>query len=288
MSVVLQSLWTAGLASVAAAVFWLLGWRLRRAHLWLSALGLTVGFTILYARILGRPDFPPIDATQWAFWLAWLGLPLGWLAGIGAAYRWVWAWGALLGALWLFVLPFRPLIESGFWTPTVGVAYIVGFGVAAWLLMTLSAPLGDEPGAPAPLLIALLGAVSAGMLFYGGKSASLAQLSGTLGAVVGVGVLTGLLLSRFTLGRGAVALTMMLFVLLWATAHGFASLTLGQLALLYLLALAPALYALPTLQRQPTRVRLIAPLMILLVIGGGAVGIQYRAYTTQSGDYYSY
>ncbi len=288
MSVVLQSLWTAGLASVAAAVFWLLGWRLRRAHLWLSALGLTVGFTILYARILGRPDFPPIDATQWAFWLAWLGLPLGWLAGIGAAYRWVWAWGALLGALWLFVLPFRPLIESGFWTPTVGVAYIVGFGVAAWLLMTLSAPLGDEPGAPAPLLIALLGAVSAGMLFYGGKSASLAQLSGTLGAVVGVGVLIGLLLSRFTLGRGAVALTMMLFVLLWATAHGFASLTLGQLALLYLLALAPALYALPALQRHPARVRLIAPLMILLVIGGGAVGIQYRAYTTQSGDYYSY
>lgn len=288
MSVVLQSLWTAGLASVAAAVFWLLGWRLRRAHLWLSALGLTVGFTILYARILGRPDFPPIDATQWAFWLAWLGLPLGWLAGIGAAYRWVWAWGALLGALWLFVLPFRPLIESGFWTPTVGVAYIVGFGVAAWLLMTLSAPLGDESGAPAPLLIALLGAVSAGMLFYGGKSASLAQLSGTLGAVVGVGVLIGLLLSRFTLGRGAVALTMMQFVLLWATAHGFASLTLGQLALLYLLALAPALYALPALQRQPARARLIVPLMILLVIGGGTVGMQYRAYTTQSGDYYSY
>ncbi|MFN4033777.1 MAG: hypothetical protein ACK4ME_09230, partial [Fimbriimonadales bacterium] len=80
----------------------------------------------------------------------------------------------------------------------------------------------------------------------------------------------------------------MLFLLLWTTAYGFASLTLGQLALLYLLAFAPALYALPALRRQSARTRLIAPLMILLVVGGASVGWQYRAYITQGGDYYSY
>lgn len=288
MSVILQSMLTAGLASVAAAVFWLLGWRLRRAHVWLSALGLGVGFMVLYWRTLGRPDFPPIDATQWAFWFALMALPLGWLAGIGAAYRWVWVWGALLGTLWLFVLPFRPLIESGFWTPTTGVAYIVGFGIATWLLMTLTAPLGDERGAATPFLIATLGGISAGMLFYGGKSASLAQLSGTLGGILGISAPLGLLLRGFQVGRGAVAMTMLLFMLLWTTALGFASLTLGQLGLLYLLALTPALSTLPALQRQSPLMRFALPLAILVVIGGAAVGLQYNAYMAQGGDYYSY
>ncbi|MCS6919018.1 MAG: hypothetical protein NZM28_04545 [Fimbriimonadales bacterium] len=288
MSVILQSMLTAGLASVAAAVFWLLGWRLRRAHAWLSALGLSVGFAVAYWRTQGRPEFPPIDAIQWLFWLSFLALPLGWLAGIGAAYRWVWVWGALLGTLWLFVLPFRQLIESGYWSPPVGVAYIVGFSMGAWLLMTLSAPLGDERGAATPFLIAVLGGVSAGMLFYGGKSASLSQLSGTLGGIVGIGVPLGLLLRGFTVGRGAVALTMFLFVLLWATALGFASLTPAQFALLYLLAFAPALYALPALRRQSPLARFALPLAILVLLGGTAVGLQYNAYMAQSIDYYGY
>ncbi|MCS7300411.1 MAG: hypothetical protein NZ556_02475 [Fimbriimonadales bacterium] len=287
MSVVLESMLTAGLAALTAGVFWLLGWRLRRAQVWLSALGLSAGFLVLYWRVLGRPDFPPLDATHWAFWHALLALPLGWLAGIGAAYRWVWAWGALLGALWLFVPPFYPLM-GGFWSDTVGVAYIVGFALATWLLMTLAAPLGDEAGAATPFLIATLGGVSAGLLFYGAKSASLAQLSGTLGAVVGVGVPLGLLLRGFRLGRGALALAMFLFMLLWTLALGVANLTLGQLATLYLLAFAPALRLLPALQRQSPLVRFALPLALIVVLGGGAVWLSYSAYMAQGGDYYSY
>ena len=287
MSVVFESMLTAGLAALAAGVFWLLGWRLRRAHALLSALGVSVGFAVLYWRVQDRPDFPPIDATQWVFWHALFALPLGWLAGIAPAYRWVWVWGALLGVLWLMVLPFRPLMESGFWSLTVGVAYIVGFALTTWLLMTLTAPLGEERGLAAPFLIALLGGVSAGVLFYGAKSASLAQLSGTLGAVVGVGVPLAFL-RGFTIGRGAVALAMFLFMSLWATALGFAQLTLGQLGVLYLLALAPALRLLPAAQRLSPAVRFALPLAIMLVVGGAAVGITYSAYMAQSGDYYSY
>ena len=287
MSVVFESMLTAGLAALAAGVFWLLGWRLRRAHALLSALGVSVGFAVLYWRVQGRPDFPPIDATQWVFWHALLALPLGWLAGIAPAYRWVWVWGALLGVLWLFVPPFRPLMESGFWSLTVGVAYIVGFALATWLLMTLTAPLGEERGLATPFLIALLGGVSAGVLFYGAKSASLAQLSGTLGAVVGVGVPMAFL-RGFTIGRGAVALAMVLFMSLWTTALGFAQLTLGQLVVLYLLALTPALRLLPAMQRLSPAVRFALPLAIVLVVGGAVVGVTYRAYMAQSGDYYSY
>ncbi|MCS7208920.1 MAG: hypothetical protein NZ874_05035 [Fimbriimonadales bacterium] len=288
MSVVVESALTAGLAALVAGVFWLLGWRLRRAHLWLSALGLSSGFLVLYWRVLGRPDFPPLDATHWAFWHALLALPLGWLAGIGSAYRWLWVWGALLGALWLFVLPFRPLMETGAWSNIAGVAYIVGFALATWLLMTLTTPLGEEQGAAAPFLIATLGGISAGMLFYGAKSASLAQLSGTLGAMLGVGVPLGLILREFTLGKGAVALGMFLFTLLWTLALGVANLTLGQLVVLYLLALTPALRQLPALRRYSPAIRFALPLAILIIGGGVAVWLQYNAYMAQGGEYYSY
>lgn len=287
MNVVVESALTAGLASVVAGVFWLLGWRLRRAHTLLSALGVSVGFVVLYWRVQGRPDFPPIDATQWVFWHALLALPIGWLAGIAPAYRWVWVWGALLGVLWLFVLPFRPLLESGFWSLTAGVGYIVGFALATWLLMTLTAPLGDMRGVATPFLIALIGGVSAGVLFYGAKSASLAQLSGTLGGVIGIGVLLAFL-RGFTIGRGAIALTMFLYLSLWTTAFGFAQLTLGQLMVLYLLTLTPALQLLPVVQRMSPAVRFGLPLAIVLVVGGATVGMTYSAYMAQSGDYYSY
>lgn len=287
MNVVIESALTAGLASVAVGVFWLLGWRLRRAHALLSALGVSVGFVVLYWRVQGRPDFPPIDATQWVFWHALLALPIGWLAGIAPAYRWVWVWGALLGVLWLFVLPFRPLLESGFWSMTVGVGYIVGFALATWLLMTLTAPLGDARGVATPLLVALLGGVSAGVLFYGAKSASLAQLSGTLGGVVGIGVPLAFL-RGFTIGRGAVALTMFLYLSLWTTALGFAQLTLGQLVVLFLLALTPAIMLLPAVQRMSPAVRYGLLLAIVLVVGGATVGMTYSAYMAQSGDYYNY
>ena len=287
MSVVLESALTAGLASLAAGVFWLLGWQLRRAEALLSALGTSAGFAVLYWRVQGRPDFPPIDATQWVFWHALLAVPIGWLAGIAPAYRWVWVWGTLLGVLWLMVLPFRPLLESGFWSLTAGVGYILGFALSTWLLITLTAPLGAERGLATPVLIALLGGVSAGVLFYGAKSASLAQLSGTLGAVVGVGAPLALL-RNFAIGRGAVVVAMLLFMSLWATALGFAQLTLGQLAVLYLLALTPALRLLPVLQRQSPAVQFALPLATLLVMGGAAVGMTYSAYMAQSGSYYSY
>jgi hypothetical protein len=129
--------------------------------------------------------------------------------------------------------------------------------------------------------------MSAGVLFYGAKSASLAQLSGTLGAVVGVGVLLAFL-SGFAVGRGAIALTMFLYLSLWTTAFGFAQLTLAQLAVLYLLALTPAVRLLPALQRQSPAVRFALPLAIVLVVGGAAVGMSYSAYMAQGSDYYSY
>ncbi|MCS6923203.1 MAG: hypothetical protein NZM10_02375, partial [Fimbriimonadales bacterium] len=233
------------------------------------------------------PEFMPLDATHWTFWLALFALPLGWLAEIGAAYRWVWAWGALLGALWLFVLPFYPMVANA-GGDSLSVAHIVGFALATWLLMMLTASLGDEAGAATPFLIATLGGISAGFLFYGAKSAQLAQMSGTLGAVVGAGVVLGWLLRGFRLGRGTVAVGMFLFMVLWTLSYGIAYLSFGQLVLLYLLAWTPALRLLPALQRRSPALRFALPLAILIVVGGAAVGLLYNAYIGQGDSYYGY
>jgi len=105
--------------------------------------------------------------------------------------------------------------------------------------------------------------------------------------VVGVGVPLAFL-SGFVVGRGAVALAMFLFMSLWTTALGFAQLTPAQLLTLYLLALTPALRLLPPIQRLSPAVRFALPLAIVLAVGGAAVGLTYRAYMAQGGDYYSY
>jgi len=45
---------------------------------------------------------------------------------------------------------------------------------------------------------------------------------------------------------------------------------------------------LPALQRQSPLVRFALPLAVVLVVGGAIVGMTYRAYMAQGGDYYSY
>ncbi len=87
MSLIFNSLLTAGLSAVVAGVLWLAGWRSRRAFLWLSPVAISVGFLFLYWRTLGKPELPPIDATQWLFWYALVLVPLGWLMGIRGELR---------------------------------------------------------------------------------------------------------------------------------------------------------------------------------------------------------
>lgn len=286
MTVILNSVLAAGLSALVAGIFWLVGWRFRRAFLWFSALAIGVAFPLLYWLTLGKPELPPTDATHWLFWYALLLVPLGWLAGIRGELRWLGGWALLLGLPWLYLVLFLPLIQNGYWSLTVGVAWVLAFGIGSTLLAWWVAPQGEEaPGISSAFLLAMLGGVSAGVLFYNAKSSSLAQLAGLLGTTVGVGVILGLLWRNFRLGRGAVMIATVLYSLLWAVGFAYGNLSAPMLGILALSTLSLGLPYTPLGLRWSPLVRFLVPLLVLVLFGGGAVAVSFQAYMASAGDY---
>lgn len=287
MNFALNNLLITGLPALLAGVLWLVGGRLPRAHGWLSALAVGLGMGLVYWLMLGKPAFPPSDAQEWVFWLALGLIPLGWLAGIAPAYRWVAGWGLALVMPWVFVLLFSPLMQSEYWALSVGAAWILVFGVGLAAL-TLAAASAEErlAGWQTAFLVALIGGVSAGVLFYGAKSASFAQMAGSLGAIMGLGVPIGWVMRSFRVGRGAIAVAVMLYGVLWALGFAYASLQAPYLLAFALCVLALAIPATPFGSRLKPTMRFVLPLICILLVGGAAVGVSYQAYMAAATDYY--
>src|SRR5687767_3947510 len=76
-------------ALVALALATLGRWR---AWAWMMPLAVEVGFRVGYAMV-GVPNLPPRDGTDWVFWLA---VPVAALGVLDAITKWRWGW--LLGA----------------------------------------------------------------------------------------------------------------------------------------------------------------------------------------------
>lgn len=290
MNFVLNSLVIAGLPALLAGILWLLGGQFRTLHLWLSTLAVGGGMTLIYFLMLGSPQMPPIDAQSWVFWLGFGLMPLGWLISITPAYRWVAGWVLLLTLPWVFVMLFTPIIRSEHWSLTVGIAWILVFGVELTIL-AYAVPLSEShlSGWQMAFLLAMLGGISAGIMFYGAKSASFAQMAGSLGAVVGIGVPLGLWMRAFRVGRGAIALAVLLYGVIWALGFAYASLPGAYLAVFPLCMMALIVPATPLARGWSPAMRFLVLLVALLVLGGGAVGVSYQAYMSASAGYdYSY
>ncbi len=286
MNFVLNNLLITGLPALLAGVLWLVGGRLPRAHGWLSALAVGLGMGLVYWLVLGKPAFPPTDAQEWVFWLALGLIPLGWLVGIAPAYRWVAGWGLVLVLPWVFVLLFVPLMQSEYWALPVGIAWILVFGVGLTVLTVVASSAEERlVGWQTAFLVALIGGVSAGVLFYGAKSASFAQMAGSLGAMVGIGVPLGWVMRSFRVGRGAVALAVILYGILWALGFAYASLQALYLLAFALCVLALAIPFSPIGSRLNPAMRFVVPLVLILLVGGTAVGLSYQAYMAASSEY---
>ncbi|MEN3001486.1 MAG: hypothetical protein ABDI19_06545 [Armatimonadota bacterium] len=288
MSVVIQAVVAAGAPALLAGVLWLLGGCLAplTPYRWLlSPLAVGAGYVLAHILIVGAPSFPPADATHWLPYFALVGLVLGWLAEVPRDYRWLWSALTLLLLGWLMTLGLKPLIQSGYWQPTTGVTIIVALTLATWLLMVLGAPSGEvEQDAGLPFLLATLGGLSAGLIFYN-KSASLGQLAGSLGATIGIGVPLGWLLREFRLGRGAVSLALMLMAFLWAMAYGYAELPTYALALLYVAGASLALSRWQWLASWHPIGRFALRLALLLLIAGIPLWQSYQAYMASASEY---
>jgi hypothetical protein len=289
VSVWLRAALEAGVPAFVAGFIWLLSGRIRSLHRfgWLLS-PLAIGAGYLVAHILlnrGVPPFPPTDSTHWLFYFALLGIGLGWLAELPADYRWLWGSLGLLSLGWLMVLGFKPLLESGYWAPWSGARIILLLTLATWLLMVLAAPMGEqERGAGLPFLLATLGGLSAGLIFYN-KSALLGQLAGSLGAVLGMGVLMSWVMRGFQLGRGAVALALLLMALLWSMTYGYAELPAHFLALLYLTGVSLGISRLKSLTRLHPITLFTLRLLLLLLLTGIPLLLSYQTYMARQQEY---
>lgn len=289
MNLVLHGFLAAGVPALLAGILWLAGCfpPLQRFRWLFSALAVGAGYLLAHLWILGRPPFPPVDAQQWLFYFALVGIALGWLTD-RLDSRWLQGAILLMVLGGLMVVGLKSLIQSGYWSLAGGTGAIVGLTLAVWLLIVLVIPLGKrEQGASLPFLLAGLGGLSAGVLFYS-KSASLAQLAGSLGAVIGIGVPIGWFWREFRLGRGAVSLYLMMLAFLWVFTLGYAELRLPHLAMLFLGGLSLALGELPALRRQPSALRFVIRFLVLLVLVGIPFELTYQAYMAASGTPYSY
>jgi hypothetical protein len=272
----------------AAGFIWLLSGRIRSLHRFgwlLSPLAIGAGYLVAHILISGVPPFPPTDSIHWLFYFALLAIGLGWLAELPADYRWLWGSLGLLLLGWLMVLGFKPLLESGYWAPWSGAQIILLLTLATWLLIVLVAPVGEqERGAGLPFLLATLGGLSAGLIFYN-KSALLGQLAGSLGTVLGMGVLMSWIMRGFQLGRGAVALALLLMALLWSMAYGYAELPAHSLALLYLTGVSLAISCLKPLTRLNPIALFTLRLLLLLLLTGIPLLLSYQTYMARQQEY---
>jgi hypothetical protein len=109
---------------VAAAVAGV-GWR--REWRWAMPAAAGAGFLLGYA-LVGVPRFPPLDGTDWLFWLAFPVTALGVIDAL-TGWRWGWLMGAAAGLVALVIVtPLRPhAVSTG---AMLGTALAMGAGGA--------------------------------------------------------------------------------------------------------------------------------------------------------------
>jgi len=90
----------------------------------------------------------------------------------------------------------------------------------------------------------------------------------------------------FRLGRGAIAVAVMLYGILWALGFAYASLQAPYLLAFALCVLTLAIPVSPIGRRLNPTMRFVLPLIGILLVGGAAVGLSYQAYMAAGSAYY--
>jgi hypothetical protein len=224
-----------GLAAAGLlAARWLTRHRLgaRASRSWGGPLAVALGFAGGIWALFGWPGFPPLDANDWLLFLA---LPLSLLGTLDASarlpmqVRLAASTVAVVGVLLLVSWPVIKDFESSWPDGTRAVAVTCALSIA-WIFSLDELAARRSAAGVGALLLATLAPAAAVLALSG--SQRLAQTSGVLAAAVG-----GWALAEYALGAAGVAAGIPLIV---GSLHGgvllcgtlYASLSLGNLALL--------------------------------------------------------
>lgn len=248
---------------------------------WGAPLALGLGYAAGHVATHGWPPLAfDVGIKQGLFYVAVAGAFFGLYESVRRPAWWV---RALLSvAVPFYLLDFMRRyhwegMEAVGWTTVLAAALLAG-----WLALDRLAE--RLPGGALPIAWTASVALASAALLVS-RSATLAQLAGSLATCLGVAALVGLRRSSFTLARGGVSVFALLLAgLLWAGHYsselsGSATVGLGLAPLMPWLALAPGL------SRLQGRKRAALVLVLAVLPAAGALGLELAG---QPPDEYSY
>lgn len=259
-----------GCAGLILALPLLLGRRGERYPQGLVPLALALGYAAGTARLLEIvwPAFPPVDATQWIFWLLIPALLVGSLQA-----RRMLSPGLQIGLNLLTLVPAQLLLLSPLREGS-GLSVWLLWGGGAGLLSTLLWFSQEGLSRREPLSPLLNGAwlsgVSGGLLMLG-HSVILSQQALLLAGLLAAVAVLRLFIPATALA-GSWSVPMLVLSLLWSGGRAYADLSPAVLLLIPAL-LAPWLAQTRLLQSQPAWSRWGLPLLISVVLAGLALAV---------------
>lgn len=263
----------------------LLGRRAERYPHWLIPLALALGFALGFGRLFEQwaPPFPPVDSTQWIFYL----LPLAAIWG-SVQTRKAFPKGLQIGMRFILsglgqFLVLSPLRESA-----GGQSWVL-WALALTLVSTLLwTGLDKQAQSPQPAWQILTGsgvAAALGALLMLGHSVVLSQQALILAGLLALVFFLSWLLKPEN-AQGFWAVPVLGFSLLASSGHFFADLSPAVFLLAPAL-LMPLLSQTPFLQNKPLWLKQGVPLMLSVLICALAVGGVYLSQPPDtSGGYY--
>jgi hypothetical protein len=272
-------------AAMAAAVL-LAGWRFARrrtsardSRSWAGPAALAAGFVAGYLALLGRPGFPPLDATDWLFYLApavaLLGLADSCLR-LRLPARIVLIVVALPASFGLLGWPLFNVEGSD---ASMRIAVAAALAVASIVALDVwSARVAAVRSSAVLLAIA---APAAGVLMLSG-SQRLGQIGGLLAASAAGMLAANLILGAAAVGRGTVLVLGTLLAGLFLCGNLYAELTTPDALLL---AAAPNMAWLAQLvpKRAGRVVTTLSELILVLSVAGIAVARAWLRFVEEAG-----
>jgi hypothetical protein len=226
-----------GLPAIIVAIVLVIAWRPWRSQRtpaggeWGGPLALGAGFAAGYLALFGRPPFPPIDSTDWLFFLAVLLAVSGVIDGLWRLPGWLRCVVGLAVAALTVTSLLSPLVRNT-WGPAEGAAWLAALAAIVWLVWSSLDALAGRDGNDSLVLqlVAVSGMASLVLMLSG--SLKLAQLGGAQTAALGASLLVSLVSRSRGFARGAIPVFVVLSSGLMISGHFFASLTAANALLL--------------------------------------------------------
>jgi hypothetical protein len=282
---------SAVMPAILAGAALALAWRVWRRDgdgnrgAWGGAAGLALAYAAGHLGLVGAPPFPPVEATQWLFWLALLAGLWGAMEDRLRLLARVRLGGRVILAIVLPVALARPLVTYS-WGAGKGTLYVALLGIAVAALSWIVQRTAERrDGALVPALLLVVATGSAGLLVMSG-SALLGQLAGLLAAASGAALVLAFWRPRVSLAGGGVTVAVLLLSGLWITGFFYAEMPLPSAILAPLsLAAGAGLAQIPAVRGRGRGQLVVISLVAASILIGAAVGFAAVEYFGSSDDY---